>query len=528
MNRPRVAVVTINQNERAAVWEALDVPNLKHIETGGSTVRFAYKVTQVEYGNLDVDHIDMQDSGNVAAALITHSHFQSTSTPNYSAIILFGCAGLNPFSKSAHELGLGQTVLVERIDYLENGRVSTHAVPNSDLRVDLATIKVEKLGSHRIEPAGRMHNYLSEKLGIAGRRVMTTEKVLALDASDAYQPADLPATIVTYRTALKNQGYDIVDMESFGFMSGLSETQQFFAAIMRVITDSLGDHPSTTEGTGNRGATQRSLLETAAKKVLVPALFFIEELAERTVSADRRSVRNPPRKSRSEPRSRSSNPSRSGRPSRPKEVPQVAKSTRRARDRSHITDVSSILTTAVADALSKTPPETIALVLAQAADLLLKTADSNLYTEDPSLAQFARDLARFHRLRYGTKRMAKWPLPNPVAERMAREMGVAFQDIVEVWSSIVAQYDPAVSAETYFGSLSSAVSRRTHEARVSRVNEQICCLVSKKDVSTLVAPTTLRFTPSQTSWSDTLEWAGFEHDHRLDVRYGVAREASEE
>jgi hypothetical protein len=271
----RLAIVTINPNEAAAVEDYfLDEARCNMVDSRDASQRmiaYSWKTYQIE--DRLVDHLDLKQSGNLTAAVVANRFFSrpNVRSDEYDAIILFGCAGANPIVRDP--CSVGDYVLVGKATFVENGSIVT--ITDSQRRsVDVALLKTDRLTRHEIEMSGGVIRRLQNELKLPVVSCLCTEKIFKLDLSVTVKDYNTD-TEQTYR-GLLGRGHRIIDMESFGFLIGLSALQLRRTAVLRVVTDSMSDHGESTQSQGRRESPQLTMLSAAARELLPRILAVLD------------------------------------------------------------------------------------------------------------------------------------------------------------------------------------------------------------------------------------------------------------
>jgi len=260
----KVALVTMNPIEASAVRAAL--AHEKWFETqyrdrGLGRIGYSVRTYESNSARSLLDHVDMDCSGNITAGLVAAQCFVANGTPSYDAIILFGCAGRNPVAAGSR-VELGEVVLVALAQYAENGKVVLTGPAGEES--ELVTIKTDRLRQFQVEMAGGLTDRLRRELNLKSVRTLCCDKVMRVDpaATPATHGASYPSEL-GYTELLAQNRYEAVDMESFGFLWALPLSRDR-VAVLRVLTDDLVDHESTTEPGPSGPSPQATHLEAGA------------------------------------------------------------------------------------------------------------------------------------------------------------------------------------------------------------------------------------------------------------------------
>lgn len=513
----KIAVMTINQHEEAAVKAAMrkEFGNNQPPPRDGSVGKYSYTVTSYIRPGLDVDHIACCNSGNLPTALITYQHFRSDAV--YNAVILYGCAGLNPM-RVGSGLQVGDSVLVQRVDYYENGDVRTMLDSNGRMG-DYVLAKLEKFYMNRIELSG---DHLSEltSSSLSKRTALCGDKILKIDmAAEVPSPETKSQNLATYRELLM-MDYDIIEMESSGFLSALGDQMRANAIVIRVITDQLSDHPAAEKsekatGGANQGDDQRKLLVAAAEEVLLPAIKHLESVL--TGPPPARSPTRPPAKTKP------SAPNKAA--SRPR--PRAARTTSDAPTKS-----KQMLERTLRDSLTPMSAEELARQLAVAAATLVKTQPTALEHESHESRQLVYDLADFHRFGYGTLRLASrgtLEIPTLLQDSMRRILPASQKDVEtrRRWNEIFSTYDPTRSQQAYVAAARTAMLSQepaavteplplaNHIGVIVSSPKKRLILTPKRFLTNLTAILSRQETIDSNLPSEIVAWNGFESDRKL-------------
>ena len=264
----RAAVVTMNPHEAAAI--AGVVGTYAWQRQGQQAVilgRFPFSITSYvsQDSSKHLDHVHIDGSGNITAAMVASHCFNSPSAPTYDIVLMFGCAGLNPAQTRGGAYKMGDVVIVERAVYAENGTVKLLQYAPDHLS-ELVSVKQDRLRHFSVElSGGGTTNRLAEALDLPMVSALCTDKVLSLDGRQPTVTYPSSPAEVSYAAMLAGGNYDVVDMESFGFLWSLQDKVDR-VAIIRVLTDRLGDH-SASVSAGSM-SSQASLLASASDFVM--------------------------------------------------------------------------------------------------------------------------------------------------------------------------------------------------------------------------------------------------------------------
>ena len=474
-DQPRIAVVTINEIENSAVYQAFDVHSRQASTVDRSIGALAFEVTEFSWEGARIEHLWMKNSGNVTAALVTQRYFQRPDAHKYDAIILYGCAGGNPALRGM-PIERGQVVLVNKVDYCENGIVKT--ITTSQNSFDITLIKIEKLAINRHELAGRNHRLLVEALGLAEVRAFASEKVQEFDSDLAVEEPEVIAgnNLRTYRQVLAT-GYEVIEMESFGFLSGLAPgAQQHSACVLRVITDFLGDHAAT-----NVKAEQAKLLLEAARKVLLPAvrLLISKHSASETDQVARRvseiNEGQPPE--RALPRASARKVARGSHQSARRTT--ARKAAGRRLEASEPAGWAELVAEAVQSFTSQ-PGDHVVSRLLDAAEGAVSALppEADVSALSGPIAQSILDLATARRLGYGTRRLGQTPFPVALGDLRGPVVDPSIQRADQAamrraWKEMMSQLDPTRDAQSYLRAADLLTAELERPAVASLVHDSL-------------------------------------------------------
>lgn len=287
----RTALLTINQFESGAVDDHLSSLGWRKMQSPTSRSRYSFGWQTVVWRNQseesEIHHAAMRISGNITALMVVTETFLRSDVI-FNNFVLFGCAGVIPGSS----LVVGDPVLVSSATYAENGRAYHGEIKtaNGSEKVEAVGIKISKLQGFSIELAdGALYSLKTElssskRPGVVGlntAKALCVDKVLQVEK----QPSNYgnqKNTELTYAGLVETSDYQIVDMETFGFLWALEEYKQN-CIVIRILTDELGNHSASTHSSQGRVKQEELLRENV--HVLTDAIEHLEAIARRRTEA---------------------------------------------------------------------------------------------------------------------------------------------------------------------------------------------------------------------------------------------------